>query len=128
MKDKFTLRDSGKRRDFKSGAVRDVREGKGRYDLITPFALRRLALIMEKGAKKYDDRNWEKGMEFSSLIDSAERHIEQFKMGLEDEDHLAQACFNLFAIIHFQELRRDDLDDMPLYDRALVRDNNGESK
>ena len=121
MKDKFTLKDSGKRRDFKSGAVRDVREGKGRYDLITPFALRRLALIMEKGAKKYDARNWEKGMEFSSLIDSAERHIEQFKAGLEDEDHLAQACFNLFAIIHFQELGRDDLDDMPLYGRTLTR-------
>ena len=112
---KFELKDSGKREDFKSGAVRDSREGKGRYDLVTPFGLKRLAIIMEKGAIKYEDRNWEKGMEFSRLLDSAERHLEQFKMGLTDEDHLAQAAFNVFAIIHFQELGRTDLDDLPHY-------------
>jgi len=112
---KFELKDSGKREDFKSGAVRDSREGKGRYDLVTPFGLKRLAIIMEKGAIKYEDRNWEKGMEFSRLLDSAERHLEQFKMGLTDEDHLAQAAFNVFAIIHFQELGRIDLDDLPHY-------------
>jgi len=114
---KFELKDSGKRESFKSGAVRDSREGKGRYDLVTPFGLKRLAIIMEKGAKKYNARNWEKGMEFSRLLDSAQRHLEQFKMGLIDEDHLAQATFNIFAIMHFQELGRTGLDDLPRYMR-----------
>ena len=113
----YELKDSGKREDFKSGAVRDSREGKGRYDLITPFGLKRLAIVMEKGAKKYEARNWEKGMEFSRLLDSAQRHLEQFKMGLKDEDHLAQAAFNIFAIMHFQELGRTGLDDLPRYMR-----------
>ena len=121
---KFELKDSGKREDFKSGAVRDSREGKGRYDLVTPFGLKRLAIIMEKGAIKYEDRNWEKGMEFSRLLDSAERHLEQFKMGLTDEDHLAQAAFNVFAIIHFQELGRTDLDDLPKYMKKREKGSN----
>jgi hypothetical protein len=111
---KFELKDSGQREQFDTGAVRDIRVGKGRYDLITPLALRRLAIIMEKGAEKYDSRNWEKGMPFSRLLDSAIRHINQYLLGWQDEDHLAQACFNLFAIMHFEEMR-PDLDDLPHY-------------
>ena len=110
----FGFKDSGRRESFSTGAVRDTRESKGRFDLITPYGLERLALVMEKGAKKYADRNWEKGMPFSRLVDSAERHINSFKKGMTDEDHLAHACFNLFAIMHFEALR-PDLDDMPHY-------------
>lgn len=111
---KFSLKDSGIREEFKTGSVRDSRKGKGRFDLITPFALRRLAIIYEKGAEKYEVRNWEKGQEFSRFLDSAERHINDFKMGKEDEDHLAQAAWNLFAIMHLQETM-PELDDMPSY-------------
>lgn len=103
MKEKdFELKDSGHRRSFASGAVRDRGKGKGRYDLITPFALKRIAIIYEKGAEKYDDRNWEKGMPFSVFLDSALRHIMQYIMGMEDEDHVAQAAWNLFAIMHLE--------------------------
>lgn len=49
----FAMKDSGKREDFGTGAVRDSREGKGRYDLISPIALKRLAVVYEKGANKY---------------------------------------------------------------------------
>jgi len=118
---KFELKDSGKREEFKSGAVRDTREGKGRFDLISPFFLKRLADVMEKGAVKYTSRNWEKGMEFSRLLDSALRHINQSLMGLQDEDHLAQASFNLMAVIHFQEMGRGDLDDLPHFKDAIIR-------
>jgi len=116
MRDKFVLKDSGKREQYKSGAVRDVREGKGRFDLISPFALMRLARVYEKGSKKYKDRNWEKGFPYSRVLDSAIRHIVQFMMGYEDEDHLAQAAWNLFAIMHFQETH-PGLDDLPHYKR-----------
>lgn len=111
---KFELKDSGHRRKFDSGAVRDRAKGKGRFDLITPFALTRIATIYEKGAEKYDDRNWEKGMPHSVFIDSAVRHINQFIMGLEDEDHLAQAAWNLLAIMHLQ-YTHPELNDMPKY-------------
>jgi len=116
MKD-YTVKDSGKRETFPSGMVRDTREGKGRYDLVTPHGLRRLALVYERGAIKYDARNWEKGAAFSRFLDSAERHIEQYKAGLADEDHLAQAAWNLFAVMHFEELGRTDLDDRPAWAR-----------
>lgn len=109
----FITKDSGEREEFPSGMVRDTREGKGRYDLVTPFGLRRLAQVYERGAAKYADRNWEKGAPFSRFLDSAERHLEQYKMGLADEDHLAQCAWNLFAIMHFEELGRTDLDDRP---------------
>lgn len=108
--------DSGKRINYGEGkAMREPSDGKGRYDLITPFGLARLAKWYELGAKKYADRNWEKGIPFSRCIDSAKRHIDKYIMGMTDEDHLSAAVWNLLAIIHFQELGMDELDDMPRY-------------
>ncbi len=112
----FILRDSGKRMKYKTGAMRERPIGKGRFDLISPFAHMRVAKISEKGALKYSDRNWENGEPISRFIDSAERHIAQFKMGMEDEDHLAQAAWNLFAAMHMQETK-PEMDDMPHYMR-----------
>lgn len=111
----YVTKDSGKREEMPTGSVRDSREGKGRFELISPFALKRLAGVYERGAKKYADRNWEKGQAFSRFLDSALRHLNSFAQGMDDEDHLAQAAWNVFAIMHFQELSRDDLDDMPDY-------------
>lgn len=109
----YVTKDSGSREEMPTGSVRDSREGKGRFDLISPFALARLAGVYERGAKKYADRNWEKGQPFSRFLDSAMRHLNRFAMGWDDEDHLAQAAWNLFAIMHFEELERTELDDMP---------------
>lgn len=108
------VKDSGKRAKFSSGAVRDVQLGKGRFDLISPFALFRLALIYEKGAVKYAPRNWEKGIPISRTLNSAIRHIVEHMMGMQDEDHLAQAAWNLIAIMHF-EATMPELNDLPQY-------------
>jgi hypothetical protein len=105
------LKDSGQREHFPSGMVRDIRTGKGRYDLISPYALRRLARVYEAGAQKYDDYNWLKGAPYCRFVDSALRHIQQWQMGHTDEDHLANAAWNLFCILHFDSLGRSDLDD-----------------
>jgi len=114
--DKFGMKDEGKRKTYNTGAIEEVKIGKGKYVLISPYMEQRLARIMEKGEIKYAARNWEKGMPFSRFIDSAQRHITQFKMGMTDEDHLGQAIFNLMAIMHFEDLGRKDLDDMPHYE------------
>lgn len=111
----FVTKDSGAREEMPTGSVRDTREGKGRFDLISPFALRRLAGVYERGSVKYASRNWEKGQPFSRCLDSALRHLNSFAMGWTDEDHLAQALWNVAAIIHFQEVGRNELDDMPHY-------------
>jgi hypothetical protein len=114
----YVTKDSGAREEMPTGSVRDTREGKGRFDLISPFALRRLAGVYERGSKKYKDRNWEKGQTYSRCLDSALRHLNSFAMGWTDEDHLAQALWNVAAILHFQETGRTELDDMPHYQKG----------
>lgn len=110
--DPFGLKDSGQRQKFDTGARRDVREGKGRYDLLLrgmPVALRRLAQLLERGAAKYGDRNWEKGMPVSRFLDSAARHLCQFAEGATDEDHAIQAAWNILAAVETQERVRAGL-------------------
>jgi hypothetical protein len=97
------VKDSGKHSAYETGAKRDTRQGKGRFDLISPIALRRLAIHMENGAVKYSDRNWEKGIPLSRFFDSAIRHMYQFIGGDRSEDHLAAAMWNVHGIIHTEE-------------------------
>jgi len=99
----YELKDSGEREEFVTGARRDTRVGKGRYDLLQPRALGRVARVAEKGAVKYGDRNWEKGMPEGRLLDSAFRHLFQYQSGMRDEDHLGQAVWNLLSAMEFQE-------------------------
>lgn len=99
----FITKDSGERQSFDSGAVRDTEKGKPRFDLIPPDALTRVAMLYARGADKYGDRNWEKGMPVSRFYSSALRHLFQYGQGDIDEDHLSAVIFNCLAIIHFQE-------------------------
>lgn len=97
------VKDSGERRSFNTGSVRDVRTGKGRYDLLSPLALRRLAQHTENGAAKYGDKNWEKGQPLSVYMDSMIRHAYNVLEGKKDEDHAAAMMWNAMAFIHTQE-------------------------
>jgi hypothetical protein len=119
------VKDSGQRRETITGAVRDRVQGKGRYDLITPIGLRRLALHYENGARKYKDRNWEKGMPLSWFLDSAIRHLFDYLSGDRSEDHLAAVAWNALGYIHSEQLIRDsklpkELDDMGTTERPLI--------
>ena len=96
------LKDSGKREEFSTGSRRDSREGKGRFDLLfmgMPEALRRLAVLLERGAAKYGERNWERGQPISRYIDSAARHLHRAAQGMTDEDHLIQLAWNAMAAV-----------------------------
>lgn len=112
----FTTKDSGQRETFTTGSVRDLRVGKGRYDLLPPRALRRLAQLYERGAIKYGDRNWEKGQPLSRMLDSAIRHLFQFLEGKTDEDHGIAVAWNILGIIEIQELIKEGLLDEALND------------
>ena len=106
---------------FDSGAVRSVAVGKGMFDLLSFWALRRLAIHMENGCKsKYLPRNWEKGLPLSRFVDSAIRHLYMGMSGMKDEDHFAAAFWNIHGFLHIQEMIRMDklpkeLDDLPDY-------------
>lgn len=112
--------DSGERREFGTGAVRDMSKNKGRYDLISPIFLKRLARHFENGAIKYNDRNWEKGIPLKSFLDSALRHLNNYLEGLKDEDHLSAAAWNICCLIHTEEMIKrgilpNTLNDLPNY-------------
>jgi hypothetical protein len=115
---------------FDTGAKRDTHTGKSRPDLISPFAVKRLGDRLAKGAEHYGERNWEKGMPVSRTIASLERHLNQYKRGCNDEDHLAAIMFNVMAIIHFEEavrygLLEVDILDLPLRQTRLEDRGNG---
>ena len=106
------IKDSGHRTEFSTGAVRDMHEGKGRYDLLPWDAIHELAIHCEQGAKKYGERNCEKGIPIHSLIDSAIRHLSCYLRGMKDEPHLRAALWNVaFAI--WMEKNRPEMQDIP---------------
>jgi len=100
----MTVKDSGSRQDFGTGAVRDIQKGKGRNDLMPFIALRRLAIHYEAGAEKYGCHNWRKGIPLMRYIDSAIRHIFKWCLFWNDEDHLAAAIWNLCCVLETEEL------------------------
>ena len=103
------MRDSGERENYATGAFREPSTGKGRYDLLSPRFLHRLAIVMEKGAAKYKDRNWEKGIPTYRFMNSALHHMNQYLLGMRDEDHLGHAAFNVMALLHTEECIKEGL-------------------
>lgn len=109
----MTIKDSGQRTDFETGAVRDMHEGKGRYDLLPWDAIHEWALHCEQGAVKYGERNCEKGIPIHSLVDSAIRHLSCYLRGQMDEPHLRSALWNVGYAI-WMEKNRPEMQDIPV--------------
>jgi len=124
---KYSMIDNGKRQSFGKGmAIRDTADDKPRPDLISPFADERLGHWLRMGARKYAERNWEKGMPFSRCVASLRRHVMRYQQGRRDEDHLAAVLFNAMALIHYEEMIERSvlpasLNDMPIYEKIAVR-------
>ena len=111
--DTFAVKDSGQRTEFESGMVRDVEDGKVKYDLVLDGPMfERWAEHMTKGAAKYSDRNWMLARgpaELERFRRSAFRHFLQWFRGDRDEDHAAAVFFNLNGAEYVrQPMRRED--------------------
>ena len=107
---KVTLESESEVTRFTSGAVRSKEIDSVRYDLISQVGLRRLAETYAEGSRKYFDRNWEKGIPTSNLINHTLHHIQQWLNGNSNEDHLAHAAWGLFAIMHFEAVNPKMID------------------
>lgn len=161
-----TILDSGKRREFESGALRDIQEGKGRCDLLPldivanitldgprdgvlyainnfihegtvidlyiaiqtfcsrykwgiPTAMLEVAKHYEEGAKKYAERNWEKGIPLHCYIDSGVRHYLKYLRGDKDEPHDRAFIWNMLGALWTFE-HKPELNDLPF---NVVKDN-----
>ena len=151
-----TLPASGNRREFSTGAVRDM-AGKGRCDLLpwgiigdlifdkeepgwmfcsgmdlathgemlkesiteclyafnmitgssTANSLLNVARHYEAGARKYSERNWEKGLPIVVFLDSAGRHFLKHIDGWDDEPHEQAIVWNLLGALWTIDHRPD---------------------
>lgn len=116
----FVTNDSGVREQYETGMQRDTEVGKPRFDLLMPIGLPfqdqmvvRWAMLMARGAQKYDARNWERARtrkELERYVSSTLRHVNQWAaamLGLpcgcsdthlcdiHSEDHGAATFFNI---------------------------------
>ena len=87
-----------------------------RFSLIPSSFLWELAEHYGKGAKKYEDRNWERGYKWSLSLDASMRHLHQFLAGERwdaetQSHHLIAAIWHLIALHHFDHygLGTDDI-------------------
>ena len=105
------IKDSGERTEFSTGAVRDMKRGVGRMDLLPWYGIMEVSKHCEEGAEKYGEHNVDKGIPLHSLCDSAARHLAKFIAGETDEDHLRAAAWNLLWALN-QRKTHPELDDL----------------
>jgi hypothetical protein len=92
--------------------------GKPPLSLIPRLGLWAVGRVMGKGKVKYGAHNWRGGMDWSRLLDAAQRHITAFADGEDFDDgeggtnelHLANAiCCLLFLIeYYYRKIGNDD--------------------
>lgn len=100
--------------DFSGGVKFD--DGKLRYDLIPFDSMEEVAKVYTTGAKKYAERNWEKGMSYSRMFAAMCRHLFAFwKREDVDEDgelHIAKVAWYALGLIAYRN-RGVGVDDRP---------------
>lgn len=92
--------------------------GKARYDLIPADALHVLAQLYTMGSNKYDDRNWELGLDYSRVFGAMQRHAWAWMRGeqRDPEDgqpHLASVAWCALALLTYELRNMTELDDRP---------------
>lgn len=118
--DNFITKDSGQRVVFETGMNRDVSEDKPAFHLLlakgVPYSeqfITRWAELMQRGAVKYNERNWEKArtqVELDRFYSSALRHLLQAMCGEKDEDHLAAVAFNIAGAAYVEYRMKVDME------------------
>lgn len=99
--------------------------GKDPWHLLPWDAVRPIVKVLAVGAKKYADRNWEKGLPYSRTYSATIRHLASW-WGGETTDaesrlpHLAHAACGLLFLLAFEVRGRTDLDDRPRVNLAAA--------
>ena len=83
-------------------------EGKARVDLIPPDVLLALGKVYAYGTQKYADRNWERGMSYSTVYGCLLRHILKWAAGEELDaesglPHIDMAAWNAIALSAYEK-------------------------
>lgn len=118
------------------GGGKRMNKGKNKMELTPPEWEWALADVTTQGSKKYDERNWEQGMPWSTMVGCMKRHVNKFLAGERyDGDefdlekgttgchHLAMVAWNALALMSY-DLREIGENDLPkdvqleLFDRV----------
>lgn len=88
-----------------------------RHDLIPPTILDEVVKVYTYGTIKYDDRNWEKGMEWGRLYGALERHASKWRRGeIYDNEsglhHISHAIWQCFSLVEYDHYKIG-IDDRP---------------
>ncbi len=90
---------------IKGGAKHD--EGKARFDLLPPDSIWGLVRVFTIGAKKYADRNWEKGLLYGRVFGAMMRHAWKWWAGEEfdpedGQHHLDSVMWCAAVLRHYR--------------------------
>jgi hypothetical protein len=104
--------------------------GKPRWDLLPIDAVEQVVAVLTKGAEKYAERNWERGMKWSICQGSMMRHIVKSSKGerIDPEtglSHMAHVACNALFLLAYELRGMDDFDDIEPLLRAAARRNRG---
>ena len=105
-----------------SGTKKD--EGKARWDLLPFEVIDAVARILTRGALKYADRNWEKGIAYGRVFAGVMRHLTEFwickvfgRDGINHldgpESHLDHAICGLMFLSAYEKRGMTAFDDRP---------------
>jgi hypothetical protein len=97
--------------------------GKLRFDLIPTQPLKELARVYTIGAKKYADRNWEKGLQWGRVFAAMMRHAWSWWGGercdpVDGQHHLSSVAWCAFALMEYERTHAE-LDDRPREESAV---------
>ena len=108
-------------------ARKDDKE-KLRYDLIPIQPLQEVARVFTIGARKYDDRNWEKGLSWGRLYAALQRHANSWWSGerhdqVDGQHHLASVAWCALALMEYERTHPelDDRSKQPYYGTSSVK-------
>ena len=101
-------------------------QDKNRLELLPPEALEGTARVLTFGAKRYGERNWEKGIKYGRIYGALTRHMLAWWKG-EDLDpetgeshlHHAGCCIAFLQTYHERGIKR--LDNRPIKRKRIKR-------
>lgn len=88
-----------------------------RFELLPPSGIMLTAEVFGRGAEKYEDRNWERGVDWSLMFGAMMRHMWAWWGGETCDpetglNHLGHAAFHVLGLIQLSETH-PELDDRP---------------
>jgi hypothetical protein len=103
--------------NVRSTGAKKTDSGKRRFSLLPVQPLLDAIDVLEFGAKRYGDYNWQKGFEWTAMYNAALRHLTAWFEGEDNAEdsnlnHLAHAMVNLMFLLVFRNTHKE-MDNRP---------------